>query len=278
MSAFIATCWITQASNYEPWASILLSSLVLAGLAGGSVALSLIQRSKVDMIAELARQRTQLLQDLLGVEKHERQSISERLHDGALQCVLVARQDMEDVRDGSMAAADRVDSALVECSQLLRDVVRELHPDVLSRLGLKAALSALTESLTSRTELAVELDARSWPDGLRTDADYVLYSAARETLTNVIKHARAHRVWIDLERHDGLGSLRVADDGVGIAEGVMAQRAQEGHIGLASMLAKALAAGGQCDVRATSPGTEITISIPLQTPRASTETDATGLP
>ena len=143
MSAFIGTCWITQAANYEPWASILLSSLVLAGLAGGSVALSLIQRSKVDRIAELARQRAQLLQDLLGVEKHqERQSISERLHDGALQCVLVARQDMEDVRDGSMAAADRVDSALVECSQLLRDVVRELHPDVLARLGLKAALSA----------------------------------------------------------------------------------------------------------------------------------------
>jgi len=267
LSTFIATCWITQAANYEPWASILLSSLVLAGLAGGSVALSLIQRSKVDRIAELARQRAQLLQDLLGVEKHERQSISERLHDGALQCVLVARQDMEDVRDGSMAAADRVDSALVECSQLLRDVVRELHPDVLARLGLKAALSALTESFTSRTELAVVLDARSWPDGLRTDADYVLYSAARETLTNVIKHARAHRVWIDLERHDGLGSLRVADDGVGITEGVMAQRAQEGHIGLSSMLAKALAAGGQCDVRATSPGTEITISIPLQTPR-----------
>ena len=112
---------------------------------------------------------------------------------------------------------------------------------------------------------------------MRTDADYVLYSAARETLTNVIKHARAHRVWIDLERHDGLGSLRVADDGVGITEGVMAQRAQEGHIGLASMRAKALAAGGQCDVRATSPGTEITISIPLQTPRASTEMDATGV-
>ena len=43
---------------------------------------------------------------------------------------------------------------------------------------------------------------------------------------------------------------------------LMAQRAQEGHIGLASMLAKALAAGGQCDVRATSPGTEITVDTP----------------
>jgi len=90
---------------------------------------------------------------------------------------------MGDVRDGSKVAADRVESALVECSGLLRDVVRELHPDVLARLGLKSAISALTDSLTSRTKLAVELDARTWPDGLRTEADYVLYSAAREALT-----------------------------------------------------------------------------------------------
>jgi len=68
LSAFIATCWITQASNHEPWSSILLSSTVLAGLAGGSVALSFIQRSKVEVIAELLRQRSQLLEDLLGVE------------------------------------------------------------------------------------------------------------------------------------------------------------------------------------------------------------------
>jgi two-component system, NarL family, sensor kinase len=271
LSAFIATCWVTKASNHEPWASILLSSTVLAALAGGSVALSLIQRSKVEMIADLAQQRRQLLQELLGLERHERQTISERLHDGALQYVLVARQDMEDVRDGSTVAADRVESALVECSQLLRDVVRELHPDVLARLGLKSAITALTDSLTSRTELTVELAARTWPDGLRTDADYVLYSAARETLTNVIKHARAHHIWIELERRDGQASLRIADDGVGISEATIARKADEGHIGLASIRAKALASGGQFDVRSTSPGTEITISIPLRDPSANTE-------
>lgn len=276
ISAFIATCWITQASNHEPWASILLSSTVLAGLAGGSVAVSLIQRSKVETIADLAHQRTQLLRDLLGVEKHERQAISERLHDGALQYVLVARQDMEDVRNGSMEAADRVNLALVECSGLLRDVVRELHPDVLERLGLKAALGALTDSLGSRIELAVELDARAWPDGLRTDADYVLYSAGRETLINAIKHAQAHHIWMDLERHDEVALLRVADDGVGISEAAMVRKAQQGHIGLASIRAKALASGGQFDVRATSPGTEITISIPLRTSTAGTETVADG--
>ena len=59
----------------------------------------------------------------------------------------------------------------------------------------------------------------------------MLYSAARETLTNVIKHARAHHIWIELEYHEGLASLRVSDDGVGISEAAMAQKAQEGHIG-----------------------------------------------
>jgi two-component system NarL family sensor kinase len=266
LAAFVATCWITQASNLEPWASIMLSTTVLAGLAGGSVAISLIQRSRVETIADLAQQRTQLLHDLLGVEQHERQSISERLHDGALQYVLVARQDVDEVRDGSVAAVERVDGALVECAQLLRDVVRELHPDVLVRIGLKAALAALTDTVTARTALAVDFDARTWPDDERTDADYVLYSAARETLTNVIKHAHAQHVWIDLERHDGVASLRVADDGVGTSEATVSRKAEEGHIGLASIRAKALASGGAFDMRSTSPGTEITITMPLDGP------------
>ncbi|MEM6107103.1 ATP-binding protein [Mycobacterium sp. 050272] len=267
LSVFVLTCWITRSANQEPWASILLSSFVLAALAGGSVVLSFIQRSRVDMIADLARQRRQLLEELLEVERHERQAISERLHDGALQYILVARQDIEDVREGSVDAADRVASALAECSGLLRDVVRELHPDVLVRMGLKSALAALAESLGSRAGLTVDFDASSWPDDLRTEADDVLYNAAREASNNVIKHARAHNVRIELQHWDGLASLRVADDGVGISEAAMARKADEGHIGMTSMRARVLASGGQFDVRSTSPGTELAISIPLRTTR-----------
>ncbi len=267
LSVFTLTCWITRSTNGESWASILLSSLVLAGLAGGSVTLSFIQRSRVKMIADLARQRSELLEELLGVERHERQAISERLHDGALQYVLVARQDIEDVRDGSADAANRVESALVECSGLLRDVVRELHPEVLERMGLKSAISSLTESLGSRAGLTVDFDGVSWPDGLRTEADDVLYGAVREASTNVIKHARAQNIWIELQHREGLASLRVADDGVGISAAAIARKADEGHIGMASMRARVLASGGQFDVRSTSPGTELAISIPLRTAR-----------
>jgi two-component system NarL family sensor kinase len=271
VSALVAASWITKSANQEPWTSILLSATVLAGLAAGSVALSRIQRSKVETIGHLARQRTQLLEELLGLEKRERQALSERLHDGALQYVLVARQDLEDVRAGSPDAADRVQLALVECSLLLRDVVRELHPEVLARSGLRAAVTALVGGVATRTELAVDLYADTWPDELRTDADHVLYSAVRELLTNAIKHAQAHNIRVELRRDGGQAVVRVADDGVGITPASVARSVENGHIGLASTRTKVLAAGGNLDVRATSPGTEITISIPLRRPASATE-------
>jgi two-component system, NarL family, sensor kinase len=264
LCTFLTVAWISKSANEEPWASILLTATVLAALAGGSVALSLIQRSRVDAIRDLAQQRTRLLEEMLGLEKRERQTLSERLHDGALQYVIVARQDLDDVRDGSAEATDRVDTSLKECSQLLRDVVRELHPEVLSRSGLKAALTTLADSIGSRAGLAVHLDADAWPEALRTDADHVLYSAARELSTNAIKHARAQNLHVELARSAGQASLRIADDGVGISPSAMTESVENGHIGMASIRTKVLAAGGSFDVHATSPGTEVEISVPVQ--------------
>src|ERR1700757_2095352 len=249
VSAFIATAWITKSDNQEPWSSILLTTTVLTGLAAGSVALSRIQRSKVEMIGQLALQRTELLEELLGLEKRERQTLSERLHDGALQYVLAARQDLEEVRSGSIVAVDRVESSLTETSHLLRDVVRELHPEVLARAGLKSAITQLADSVIARTELAVDLDSQTWPDTLRTGADHVLYGATREFLTNTIKHAHAHNVCIELGRKPGLAFVRVADDGVGISPASVSRSTESGHIGLASIRAKVLASGGHFDVR-----------------------------
>jgi two-component system, NarL family, sensor kinase len=146
-----------------------------------------------------------------------------------------------------------------------------LHPEVLARSGLKSAVATLADSITARTELTVELDSHTWPDALRTDGDHVLYSAAREILTNAIKHAHAHNIHIELASEPGLALLRIADDGVGITEASYARSVEKGHIGLASIRAKVLACGGHMDVRATSPGTEITISIPLRQPAAATD-------
>lgn len=263
---FFAVSWVDKAANGdEPWGSILSRTAVLFGLAAGSVALSWIQQSRTRTIAGLAQERTRLLEEVISLEKRERQSLSERLHDGALQYVLVARRDMEDVRDGSIDGMDRVDFALAESSRLLRDVVRELHPEVLARSGLKAAIASLVDGIAARTNLAVHLDDDGWPDDLRTDADHLLYSAAREFSTNAIKHAQAENLRFTVGCSGGEASLCVADDGVGIPPDRLAQSVEDGHIGFASICTKVLAAGGEFTVTG-SPGTAVSVSVPVQRP------------
>jgi two-component system NarL family sensor kinase len=82
-------------------------------------------------------------------------------------------------------------------------------------------------------------------------------------LTNVIKHARAQNVWVELEHQDGWATVRIGDDGIGISQERLVESVEAGHIGMASTRTKVLAAEGRFDVRATSPGTEVTVSIPL---------------
>lgn len=257
-----AVSWVDKAANgNEPWDSILLRTAVLVGLAAGSVALSWIQQSRTRTITRLAQERTHLLEEVISLEKRERQSLSERLHDGALQYVLVARRDMEDVRDGSVEGMDRVDFALVESSRLLRDVVRELHPEVLARAGLRAALTTLADGIAARTSLAVQVDTDGWPEDLRTDADHLIYSAAREFSTNAIKHAHANNLRFTLGYNGIHAVMCIADDGVGIPPERLAQSVEDGHIGFASISAKVLAAGGTAMVTG-SPGTTVSISVP----------------
>ncbi|OMB93055.1 histidine kinase [Mycobacterium sp. NS-7484] len=262
VAAYVVVLWVNQEANGdEPWGSILTTTALLFGLAAGSVTLSWIQQSKEQTIARLAQERSHLLEEIVTLEKRERQTLSERLHDGALQYVLASRREMEEVREGSAESMDRVDMALGECSRLLRDVVRELHPEVLARAGLRAAITSLADGIAARTNLAVHLDFDNWPEDLRTDADHLLYSAAREFSTNAIKHAKADNLRFTLARSDARATLCVADDGVGIQPERLALSLETGHIGFASIRAKVLALGGVLDVH-DARGTEIAITLP----------------
>jgi two-component system, NarL family, sensor kinase len=263
----------TRGANDEPWASLLLRTLVMAGVGAACVALSWIQRSRVSTIGRLVRTRTGLLAELTALERRERRALSEQLHDGALQYVLAARQDLDEARDaGSPEAFDRLEQALTESSRLLRTTVAELHPAVLERAGLPVALRDLVRTTAARAGFTADVDLDGWPADLRTPVDGLLYRTARELLGNVAKHAHADRVVVGLTRAGGAARLTVADDGVGVrgpdgngTDGIdPGHRLGEGHIGLASHALRVEAAGGRLTVTpGVSAGTVATVELPL---------------
>jgi two-component system, NarL family, sensor kinase len=255
----------TREANDEPWASLLLRTAIVAGVGLGCIGLSRIQRSRVERIGRLAQARTELLGELTGIEQRERRVLSEHLHDGALQYVLAARQDLEDARDtGDPEAFARLEEALGETSRLLRSTVAELHPAVLARAGLPAAVRDLAATAAARGGFAVEVDTAGWPDGLRTTADALLHRTARELLANVAEHAEADTAAVTLALADGTARLVVADDGIGLPERRAEEALGRGHIGLASHTVRIEAAGGTLRSEAGNPGTVMTVELPCQ--------------
>jgi two-component system NarL family sensor kinase len=264
-AAFFATSVATKSANQEPWGPIILGTLLLLGIGIGCIGLSYIQRSRVATIGGLVRQRTALLGYLMAVEANERQRLSERIHDGALQYVLAARHDLEDARDyGDPEAFARLDRALTESSTLLRSTVTELHPAVLEQGGLVRGLRDLATTAASTGGFSATVETDGWADDERTSADPLLYSSARELLSNVVKHAKAENVRISLIHHGQAARLLIADDGRGIPEAALERSVGSGHIGLASHQARVEAAGGRLTLRAGTPsGTVAQVDLPV---------------
>jgi two-component system NarL family sensor kinase len=254
----------TRVENEEPWASLLLRVLLLAAVGIGCIALSAIQRSRVRTIGGLVQVRTDLLGELTELEDRERRDLSESLHDGALQYVLAARQDLDDARDtGDPEAFDRLEQALLASSRLLRSTVSELHPAVLERSGMPAALREMARSAAARGGFTTDVQVHGWPDDLRTSADALLHRTARELLANVVAHARAHHVRVVLAQDAGRARLEVTDDGVGIPDGAVHRSLRQGHIGITSHAVRIEAAGGALRLEPGVPtGTTVTVDVP----------------
>lgn len=254
----------TPGSDGEPWASVLMRTLVVVAVGAGAVLLTKVQRGRVADIGRLAEQRTDLLAQLGSLEDRQRRDLAESLHDGALQYLLGARLDLEDAIDsGDQAAFDRVDKALSTSVALLRSTVSELHPAVLAQAGLAQALRDLAKNTQAHGRLLVDVTVVPAEDREKRSADLVLYSAVRELLNNVVKHAAAQHVFIVMTREtDGVG-ITVTDDGKGITPGEPERRLAQGHIGLSSHRLRVEAAGGRLTLDPAVPrGTVAAVWIP----------------
>ncbi len=259
---YLAALIAAQPANVEPTAGIVIGTFLLAALSVGCVSLSWIQRSRVLTIAGLIADRGALMEELVGVERSSRQTLAEELHDGALQYVLAARQDLDDARKaGDSESLERIGVALNQSATLLRAKVSQLHPAVLDSAGLSRALADLCSS-SERPGLEVTFVAADWPDEPRGAVDDLLYSACRELLSNAIRHAQARHVRVTLEAERGESRLTVADDGTGIEPGALEQRLRQGHVGLASQRTRIQAAGGRLRISPATPGTVVEVSVP----------------
>jgi signal transduction histidine kinase len=239
---------------------------LITGVSGGRPAADIQARLAdfADLVAtavynsETRAQLTQSRARVVAAADQARRMIERDLHDGAQQRIVSLGLDLRAAQAAVPAdhpeLRDRLDRGVDTLSQIhtdLQELSRGIHPAILSRGGLVAALKTLARRSPIPVSLTVDIPTRV-PDPVEVAAYYTV----AEALTNTAKHAEASEVTISAATDDGVLDLVVSDDGIGGAEA-------GGGSGLIGLQDRIDAAGGTLSV--SSPegvGTTLAIRIP----------------
>jgi two-component system, NarL family, sensor histidine kinase DevS len=206
------------------------------------------------------------LERVLSAQEDERRRLARELHDEtgqALTSILLGLRGLEEAKDPEAlgAALEEVRDLVRSTLQDVRRLAVELRPKALDDFGLVPAVERLTESFAEQTRIDVEF-VHNVPDGrLPPEVETALYRIVQESLTNVVKHARAGHVSIVLTSKAGSVSILVEDDGVGFEP----SRARGDGLGLIGMRERIGLLGGRVTVESRpGAGTTFVAEVPVR--------------
>jgi PAS domain S-box-containing protein len=218
-----------------------------------------------EQMQESTARMQSLSRRLLEAHESERRNIARELHDEAGQALASLRIGLR-LLEREIDEGGSVTGRVAELMQRTDAVIDGLHrlaadlrPASLDYLGLDAALRQYSRSTASKFGLAVRFKARGFTseERLPVTVETALYRVVQEAMTNVVRHARATRVDVLVERRGDRVIVMVEDDGVGF-ESDQVQRGD--HFGLLGMRERAETLGGILTVE-SAPGAGTTVMV-----------------
>jgi signal transduction histidine kinase len=202
---------------------------------------------------------------LVSAQEEERRKISRELHDELGQALtahnLSLHNLMEDLPKELPDIQMRVGLLASETNDTLnrvRHLAQVLRPPALDTLGLPLAITTYCQEFRKRTGIPVLLHIDPSLPFIQDVYAVTLYRILQEALTNIIKHADASQVWVDLEQEENRLSLTIQDNGCGFD----AENARSNGIGIAGIRERLELVGGNLVVR-TGPGRGVVLSAYL---------------
>jgi signal transduction histidine kinase len=209
--------------------------------------------------------RERLLQRAADSSHEERRRIAGELHDGLVQSLAGVALDLAGTAERATDPSERADvergaEGVRSAMREARSLLVELYPPNLRSAGLANAVTDLGAKVSAR---GIVVTTEIEDDGSLPDPDQaVVYRVAQEALRNVVKHSGAQHAEIRMTVADGGCELSIADDGVGVDETMLADRREEGHLGLTVLHDLAREAGASLEIRRGDPrGTVVALRV-----------------
>jgi PAS domain S-box-containing protein len=232
------------------------------------------ERRRTEESEKRSAVQIELQRRLLEQREQERQQIARDLHDGPVQEITAAALALQGMLIDSTDPAEvrtiqEIQAGLQTAVGELRSYAQELRPPALSRFGLEKAIRSHLEGFQEKhTEPAIRFQAHQYGSSLPDPVRVALYRIYQEALINVLKHARATQVTIELVVSAREVILDIRDNGVGFeVPGDWLELARAGHLGLVGMRERAEAVGAALEVRSqVGEGAWLRVIAPLESP------------
>ena len=228
---------------------------------------NLMARQIKEKTTELQQERFGRMQSVIDGEEMERQRLSRELHDGIGQLLIAIKlrlesllyQDGKDIRNSIPELKKYFDQIIDE----VRRISNNLMPSVLEVFGLAIAFRNLFSETEEHSGLQIHYIATGSYDDLDKKIKTYIYRLTQEALNNIVKHAAARDVWVNLTRKEEELTLVVRDNGRGFS---VEEAWQSGGNGMHNMRERASLLQGQIEIRsAPGKGTTITVHVPITT-------------
>jgi signal transduction histidine kinase len=212
------------------------------------------------------RELSALSTHLQAISEREKSDLARKLHDELGGLLTAAKMDLSWLQSRLEGAAiqerlAQLGGVLDEAMDLKRRVVEELRPSLLDHFGLPTALRAYVESTCGKAGLEADIRLDHACEAMSKDMAIALFRVVQEGLANIIHHARAQHVKLEMSGDKQLCRIRLSDDGHGFDAGNPQFRYSPGLMG---MRQRAEAFGGRLLLESVAGGgTQLCLEIPL---------------
>jgi len=229
--------------------------------------------------AQLAEQqrldslKAELLHRTVIAQETERQRIARELHDETGQTLTALGMGLRGMsemittnRNRAIEQANQLEKLAEDGIEQLQRMVSGLHPPQLDDLGLLAAIRWYTNDIMGRTGISINIINHGNKPSLSSDVRAVVFRIAQEAITNIIRHANATQIDLQLDYLPDSIYLRVEDNGQGFNanEVLSKQPGKPTAWGLMGMVERASLVGGTCNIFShPGKGTLIEVNVPF---------------
>ncbi|MEO8760363.1 MAG: sensor histidine kinase [Bacteroidia bacterium] len=225
-------------------------------------------KQKQAMNAELLHQQELRSKAIIEAEEKERTRIARELHDGIGQQLSAAKLNISGLQASLNTNKDEEKVMIQNAIDLIDESVKEVRvvshsmmPNALIKSGLVSAVREFINKISSSGSLKVNLEIIGLTERLEQTIETVLFRVLQELVNNIIKHAQASQVSIQLIRHETELTILIEDNGVGFNVDKVLEK--EGGIGLKNIQSRVAFLNGEVFFDSQpNKGTTVTIEIP----------------